>query len=389
MKTTEKLWTKNFICITIANFFMFFGFEMFMTTIPLYINTIGGSSTDVGLSVGIFTFAALIMRVFAGYLLDRYGRRAVFICGLILMAAITLSYSLITSVAMIMLARMIHGIGWGVASTGSNTIASDNIPKLRFGEGMGYFGLSTSLAMAVGPAFGLTLLSHFDFNFLFIFAAATAITAIIISVPVKKVEFQNDINAAMEDAKYKPVIAEPKALIPAITIAFISASYGAVIGFIALFGIQKGIENIGFYFAVYAVVMLITRPSAGKLADKKGFAVVILPGIAFALIGILILSTSQDLWQFLISAAFYGIGMGATQPSLQALAVLRSPKDRTGAANATFINGFDLGIGVGSVTGGMLASAFGFSIMYMIFSGLIAVSAIFFLLFKNDLNYKR
>lgn len=441
-KNTNKkqtLWTKNFICITLSTLLLYFGFEMLMTTLPLYIKQIGGSDSAVGISVGLFTVTALILRAAAGVLLDRYGRRGIFFIGLTAMAAVTFSYSFVTTVAMIMAIRILHGMSWGVANTAAGTIASDNIPKSRFGEGMGYFGLASSIAMAVGPATGLMVLADHSFPTLFNLAALIMLAALLLAFfisyrrikapalppgcadattpanaigsadaenPVGAVDSADAASTLNADATHCADAAdfadvpetphenakksgdkngrisflERTALIPSVSILFVCATYGALIGFLALFAEQEGIANIGVYFAVYAAAMLITRPIAGKLTDRHGFSAVVYPGFVLTFLGLLILAGSHSFVQFLISAAFYGVGIGSVQCSLQSMAVVNAAADRVGTANATFFIGFDTGIGIGSVAAGIVASSFGYGAMYGSFSiFIVAAAALYFI----------
>ena len=137
-----QLWTKNFIIITLLNFLIFFSFQMLQPTLPIYVKELGGTDSVVGLVTGIFTVSALIARPFAGKTLDKIGRKPVFIIGLAIFAASVLAYSWLPIIGLILFFRLIHGFGWGISNTAVNTIASDNIPKARFGEGMGYFSLA-------------------------------------------------------------------------------------------------------------------------------------------------------------------------------------------------------------------------------------------------------
>ena len=389
----EKLLTKNFLLISIVNFLLFFGFEMLATVVSLYIAYIGGDSRAVGLSMGIFTLTALIIRAVTGILLDRMGRKKVFFAGLVTMVVITYVYGLIPSVGLILGVRFLHGIGWGISSTSSNTVASDNIPRSRFGEGMGWFGLSNSLGMAVGPATGLTILNFSGYRNMFTFSAATAflclVLALFISYPALTESGKEAVGESTCDAESdigKPVkkgsAIEKGAVLPAVTIMCISVTYGALVSFLALFAQEKGISNIGSYFTVYAAAMLLTRPAAGRLTDKKGTAFVVVPAIILCTAGMVVLGLSQVIWHFLISAVLYGMGMGSAMSSLQTMAVTSAPAERTGSANATFMIGFDGGIGIGSMTAGLLVAAVGYGSMFLCLSGCVLFSGLIFAVFS-------
>ncbi len=153
----EKIWTRDFVLICLANFFVFLGFQMTLPTIPLFVERLGGNDQMIGMVVGIFTFSALIIRPFAGHALESKGRGFVYLIGLAIFVVFVGSFGFVMGFALLFLLRIIQGIGWGFSTTASGTLATDIIPAKRRGEGMGYYGLSGNLAMAFGPALGLTL----------------------------------------------------------------------------------------------------------------------------------------------------------------------------------------------------------------------------------------
>ncbi|NMA80611.1 MAG: MFS transporter, partial [Jeotgalicoccus halophilus] len=167
-KGKSRIWTKDFIIIVIANFFIFTSFQMTLPTLPLYVQEIGSNETWVGIIVGIFTFSALLIRPFGGKMLDTTGRAPVFITGLAILVISLYSLAVSTTILILVAVRIVQGIGWGLSNTASGTIASDLVPKDRRGEGLGFFGLSGNLALAIGPALGLFLVNHIEFSTLFI-----------------------------------------------------------------------------------------------------------------------------------------------------------------------------------------------------------------------------
>ena len=381
MRQDSTLWTRDFILIILTNLLIFFGFEMMVTILPLYFAAHGGSDTVIGAATMLFTAAALVTRALAGSWLDRFGRKAVFLIGMAAMTLVTGIYPLASAVAVIILIRIVHGFTWGVTSTSSDTVGSDTVPKARFGEGMGYLGLSNSLGMAAGPAFGLFLLQKSSFPAAFLSSAGLLLLALLAFLQMKSVKTKEDIRLAMaarQGRDSERTLLERNALLPAAAVGLAGTSYGALVSFLALYGEQEGIENIGIYFAVYAAAMLVTRPLAGRMTDRKGHLHVVLPGLCLIVAGLCILSEAHTLPVFFLSAAFYGSGMGASMSALQAMAVRNAPPDRIGASNATFLIGFDSGIGIGSLISGLLAARWGYGNMYRFF--VIFVLCAFFLL---------
>lgn len=355
----EPLWGKDFILITIISLFTFMGFQMLLPTLPVYAKSFGGSDASAGLVVGVFTVSATLIRPFVGQALDVYGRKGIFFIGMIIFMGSVLAYIWAPSLILLFLIRFIHGFGWGLTSTASGTIAADIIPRSRMGEGMGYYGLASTISMALAPALGLFLVDRYSFHILFVLSSLMVVISII---------FSGFIN-------YRPVstakrlkfsLIEKAALRPTLVIFFVTMTYGGIVAFIALYAAEKGISNIGSFFTVYAATLAITRPFAGRLSDKKGFDIVVIPGIISIIIAMVLLYFAAGIQWFLLAAVVYGIGFGTVQPSLQALAVLKSPGERRGAANATFFTGFDLGIGLSSIMWGVVAEFTGYSLIYLL-----------------------
>jgi MFS family permease len=354
-----SLWTKEFILITVVNLFIFLGFQMLLPVLPVYSAKLGGANVWAGLVVGMITFSAVIMRPIAGRLLDQKGRKGVLLYGLGVFILCTLGYNWVPSVLLLLVLRFIHGFGWGASGTATSTIASDLIPKHRFAEGMGYFGLTSTLAMAIGPALGLSLMNGYGFNTVFNLAAASVMIAVLI---VFTLPTQTPI---LKPNQKKGGMIERSALLPGFIIFFINMSYGAVVSFIALYAEQREVQHIGLFFTVYALAILVSRPYFGRIADRKGTSFALIPGIGALLGALVILYVANSLTIFLLAGLLYGFGFGAVQPSLQAMAVRNVEPARRGSANATFFLGFDLGIGVGSIVWGVVAERVGYNVMYL------------------------
>lgn len=358
----------------VVNLLVFLSFHMLLPSMPVYVQHLGATEDIVGLVMGIFTITSVSLRPFVGRALDTKGRKVVYFFGLIIIILSIFAYGFALSIALLLVLRLTHGIGWGAATTAAGTIATDIIPKPRLGEGMGFYGLTTVFSMAIAPAIGLQIIKIWGFSNLFytstFLAFLGAIAALFINY--QRIEASEAVKSGV-----KPALIEKCALKPAIIVFFIALTYGAVVTFIALYAAQFNIENIGIFFTVYALTLLASRPYFGSIADKKGFDFAIIPGIVCVGLTMLILFFAQNLYFFMAAAICYGIGLGAVQPSLQAMAVFNVPPQRRGAANGTFLSGFDLGIGVGSMLWGFIAKISGYSTMYLL--AVIPVIIAFFL----------
>ena len=373
----DRIFTKDFVLILCANFFVFLGFQMTLPTIPLFVNELGGSDQYIGIIVGIFTFSALLLRPYAGHALESKGRGVVFLFGLSLFVLSVGSFGFVTAIIFLILVRIVQGIGWGFSTTASSTIATDIIPPHRRGEGLGYFGLSGNLALAFGPALGLALTDIISFKVFFLICAGLGLAALICAslVKYKKVEQSPNIS---KPARFD--VLEKTAVNPSILLFFITLTFGGIASFLPLYAAEKGIEGIPFYFISYAVFLMITRLFAGRLYDVKGDLYIIPPGVILIFIAMLLLAWLPDLKTMLIAGALYGTGFGSVQPALQAWAMNKAPKNRKGMANATFFSFFDLGVGVGAMLFGQLAFIFDYSIIYIV-SACSVMIAFFYYMF--------
>ncbi|WP_239984518.1 MFS transporter [Lentibacillus sediminis] len=367
----DRIWTRDFVFICLANFFVFLGFQMTLPTIPLFVKELGGGDQLVGVVVGIFTFSALLLRPYAGHALESKGRQFVYMIGLVVFVISIGSYAFIGSIAMLFLLRLVQGAGWGFSTTAGGTIATDVIPPNRRGEGMGYFGLSGNIALAFGPSLGLTLVGIISFSQLFLICAAFGLIALFFSsrIHYKKVE-----DSEHKTTTVKFDIFEKTAIQPSLLLFFITTTFGGIATFLPLHAISQNVPGIQWYFLVYAIFLMISRTFAGKIYDKRGHLYVFPPGAVMIIAAMFLLAWLPSLTVMLIAAGLYGLGFGSVQPALQAWAVDKAAANRKGMANATFFSFFDLGIGLGAITFGLLAASLGYGSIYVTSAGFVSLS---------------
>lgn len=374
-KQQQKIFSRDFVFIWLANFFVFLGFQMTLPTIPIFVNELGGSDQLIGIIVGIFTFSALLFRPYAGHALESKGRGKVYLFGLLLFVVSVGSFGFITSMGMLIVMRIVQGIGWGFSTTASGTIATDLIPPARRGEGMGYFGLSGNLALALGPALGLTIAGTISFTFFFLICAVLGLIAYLLALNIgyKKVEDSLDNT---KPARFD--VLEKTAINPSILLFFITLTFGGITSFLPLYAAEKDIAGIQLYFITFALFLMLSRLFAGRLYDKKGDIFVIPPGTLLIFIAMLLLSWLPNMTMMIFAGALYGLGFGSVQPALQAWAVDKAPQNRKGMANATFFSFFDLGVGIGAMLFGQLAFMFHYGIIYIVAAGSVLLSLLYY-----------
>ncbi|GAB3792713.1 MFS transporter [Virgibacillus kimchii] len=382
----DKIWTRDFVFICLANFFVFFGFQMTLPTIPLFVKELGATDQFVGVIVGIFTFSALLLRPYAGHALESKGRQFVYMFGLAVFVLSVGSFAFISSIAILIIMRIIQGIGWGFSTTAGGTIATDLIPPKRRGEGMGYFGLSGNLALAFGPALGLTLAGVISFTYLFLICAACGLIAFLLS---SKIRYKKVVAPEHKTVAVKFDIFEKTAIQPSVLLFFITFTFGGIATFLPLHAIEQNVAGIEIYFLVYALFLMLSRTFAGRIYDQKGHIYVFPPGTILIFTAMLLLAWLPNMTVLLIAAALYGAGFGSVQPALQAWAVDQAPGNRKGMANATFFSFFDLGIGMGAIVFGQLAFLFNYGVIYVVSGASVMISLLVYIYLLLKVSRKK
>ncbi|MDO8726656.1 MAG: MFS transporter [Candidatus Methanoperedens sp.] len=382
----EKLFTKNFILTSLSTFTLFTSFYFLLITLPFYIQKLGGSESEIGYIIGVFTISAVFLRPFIGREVDKHGRKKLLVAGMVVFLISMMLYNYTTDVTSLLLLRILHGIGWGAATTAASTLIADIAPPARRGEAMGIFGMSSNVAMAIGPVLSMILLKEYDFPVLFSVCAAIALISLLLVLPIsEKIVIRP-----------KTPLFSKEALFPSVLMFTISLTYGSIVSFLPLFQEKQGVSNAGIFFSVFAITLILVRALAGKLSDIKGRKFVIVPGMIIISLGLFFVATASSLTTFLVAALLYGLGFGLFHPTLMALLVDRVSPQGRGAAMGTFTAAFDLGIGVGSIimgivlqfAGVVLKEKFGefagFSAIYILGGLIVLAAAVLFTLKYNE-----
>ena len=374
-----KLWNKDFILIIVINFLVFMNHLMILSTFPFYIEYLGGSEAVAGFAAALFSIIAVVFRPFIGWMLDNGKRKIILIIGLCGMALMPIGYLVFATLYLAFVCRMLHGASLAFSNTSTSTIATDIIPKPRFAEGMGMFGLATALATAVAPALGLALMDYMGFTMLFLFAAVSIVIALILFLMMKvpKVEVEK------KPLNLKGLI--DKDAVPASATALVfMLTYGALENFTAKFAAEQNLPSGGIFFAVMAVALLLTRLLAGKVTDRHGESFFAYSCNAAMLIAFLLMDLFPNVVTYLLAAVLAGFGFGGLEPALQSMAVAIAPPERRGSANSTFLCAYDIGIGVGGGIAGVLISSFGYSQMFVIMTVFNILSVVIYVLWGRN-----
>lgn len=370
-----KLWTKDFINISLSNFFLFLTFYILLVTLPIYaLQEFDSNASQAGLMTTVFLLSAIISRPLAGQWLERGSNKKVLVTALIIFAAASLLYFFPNTVAGFLIIRLLHGVGFGMATTAVGAIVADLIPSSRRGEGMGYFVMSSNMAMVLGPFVGLTAIQQWGANTLFILSVIVAIGALITGLTVKLSKPEETKKQVILPAFSLKNFIEPSAVSIAIVGSFLAIVYSALLSFVSVYANEIHVSEVSsLFFVVYAIILLISRPFTGKWLDQYGPNVIVLPSIILFAIGMFVLSQSGGAVTFLVSAGMIGLGWGTLFPTFQTIAIQNAAPRKRGLATATFLSIYDIGIAIGSFLVGLIAAKMDFSSLYFLSSFYILI----------------
>lgn len=374
IESKSSLWTKYFNLMLVYSFLTSTTNYLMITAAPLYAIHLGGDNSIAGLMMGIFMISAILFRPFFGRLLDEKSRRLVLIAGAALCTLTYFSYLFAFSIGMLILVRAINGIGFSANTNASGTVVSDVIPKDRLAEGVGYYGIANTLSTAIGPSIALFIIKNYNYTILFIFTAFLGILSILVSYLI---DYEKNNNTTSK--KSTNMIFEKTALPVALVMVFLAVTIGGIMTFVPTYAATRGIYDISSYFTVYALALLITRLFVGKMADKYGVSMAIIPGIILVIVAFIILAFAKSLPIFLLSAALYGLGYGSSQPTLNAVMIKLCPPERRGAGNSTFFTAMDIGSGGGAMLWGFISQNFGFQSVYLTCAASVGISLLCYL----------
>ncbi len=369
-----KIWTRAFTLHWAGYFLMAVSFYFLVPTLPIFaVQRLGARDSEVGYLIGVYTLASVTIRPFAGYVLDAVGRKAVYLTALAAFALLNATYALVGGLGAFLVLRGLHGFSWGTTTSAGGTIAADMVPESRRSEGLGYFGLTMPLAMALGPSTGLLLIDDGTFGVLFFAAGAMGLLALSIAL------FEHPPRVPRRKGTMAWRELYEKDVLHVCVVMLLSTSvYGAVLAFIALHCERTGIGGTGVVFLTYALSVSVVRLVAGKLIDRAGPAPSMLGGYLFLMVGFWLLASPTGMGMLVVAAILIGAGNANVWLTLQTMVIDLVPAERRGVATGTFYSAIDVGIGAGAVAFGWLSDAFGTTGMYRTCAVFLLLPAIYF-----------
>lgn len=374
--SSERLWSPAFINYGVSSGIFYMTQYVLVAALPIILTAeLGGTALDAGLAMTYFQIGTILCRPFAGRLIDGLDKRIILLISSALFFVIMELFNLTTSLQTIFVLRGLHGAIFALGTTVMAALAVVVLPTSRKGEGINMFAVFSNIAMVLGPAVGLYALQAYGSSALYIFLTGMTALALILS---------NIIRLPKELAKPKQKSSkgwhisqfiEKRSLPWALMGLFIGFTYSGVLVFIPIELNSMGAGVWGsVFFALFALMIIISRPLVGKVYARFGSKFVIYPGVALFILGLSALGIVMTPIGIICTAPLLGLGYGAAQPAFQALAVQSAPIERAGVSTATYFLALDIAVGAGSVILALIANALGYQYLYQITSLIMIIA---------------
>lgn len=360
--TTDKLWNRDYLKVMIANFMLYFAFYLLTPLLPIYLSEYFGAPKDtIGIVLSGYTIAALIIRPFSGYLVDSFPRKRMLLIFFGLFAVCFLGYVAAGTLLMFAILRTLHGAPFGAVTVANSTCAIDVLPSSHRNEGIGYYGLSNNLAMAIAPSAGIYIY-HFlqDFTALFWLALAVALagffTATTVHIPTKAV-IRNKDKISLDRFFLT------RAWLLAINIALFGFCFGVLSNYLAIYSKEElGITGgTGTYFMLLSIGLFCSRLQGAK-ALRQGYVTRnAAHGMLLSMIGYTLFVAVPSPIGYYGSALLIGLGNGHMYPGFLNMFINIAHHNERGTANSSILTSWDLGFGIGILLGGIVAEAISYT----------------------------
>lgn len=365
------LWNRNFIQCCISYFLMNFAFYMLMPTMPVYlVEELGISTSRVGMALSSYTIGLLCVRPFSGYLVDCISRKPLYLFAFMAFASMFTGYLFATTVLTVMSVRFLQGGFMGLTSVSGNTIAIDVIPSKRRGEGMGFYGLAINLAMSLAPLVAVAVYDHHGFHPLVWLAMGVAFIGVISVCLIRYPRREKMPRPPFSLDRFILIRALPAGL----SYMLIAIPYGMVVSFAVLYGKEINVPNPGYFFIFMAIGVGTARLISGRLVDRGKIHLVTICSLLCLAVAFSVFASIHAVSVFFASALAIGISFGVSVPAFQCLFVNVAPHNMRGTATSTYLTSFDLGVGIGMLSAGFIASHAGLAMSYLVGAALCLLS---------------
>lgn len=384
----DRLFTATFFTMSGFSFTVFLSAFQLFPTAPFRILALGGTKVEAGLFLGFLTYASALSAPFTGALADRFGRRRTLVTCSLIIAGFAAAYLVTESPGSMLALAFAHGVFWSGLLSASGAYATELMPVSRRAEGISYWGLASTLAVAVAPSIGLWLwrggwvpvcISVGTLNL--------GMAAIAWALPDDRAH-RNPHPPILGAGRWHDIL-EWRVTVVAFTMFLYSFGYGGVTSFVALYTEANGVSPRGLYFTVFALTIILTRPFTGRLADRVGPVRVFVPAVALGTLGYVLLAAGGSRLYLVLSALVFGAGFGSAYPAFVAHVLKHVSSARRAAAFGGILAALDTGIGSGSMSLGWVIEHHGFRPAFGLAAVVASLAVPYFLLVEPRMFRER
>ena len=407
----ERLWNRNYCKVMAANFSLFFAFYVLTPLLPLYLSEHFGATKDViGLVLSGYTITALLCRPFSGYVVDTFPRKTVLMVCFTAFAIFFAGYLAASTLLLFTIVRTLHGGPFGALTVANSTVAIDVLPSSRRTEGIGYYGLSNNLAMAIAPTVGIFIYRYtHSFELLFWIALLVAMAGLTVDATVKTrprplPEGRGVDTSSTNKGHDAPPFREGKRVGLSLDRFFLvrgwllgwnmvafGCCFGVLSNYLAIYGKEvMGITGgTGAYFMLCSVGLILSRLQGGRALRQGRVTHNAAEGICISLVGYTLFILLPNMVGYYASALLIGLGNGHMWPAFQNMTISVAPNNQRGTANSTILVSWDVGMGLGILLGGVISEMAGYSAAFWTVAGVNALGALTFFAATRSFFLKR
>jgi len=376
----ERLWNRNYCKVMAANFTLFFAFYVLTPLLPLYLSEHFGATKDViGLVLSGYTVTALVMRPFSGYMVDSFPRKTVLMVSFTAFAIFFAGYLAASTLLLFLIVRTLHGGPFGALTVANSTVAIDVLPSSRRTEGIGYYGLSNNLAMAIAPTIGIFVYRYtHSFELLFWIAFVVALAGLVVDATVKsdKLKVKNEKSFSLSWDRFFLV----RGWLLGVNMVAFGFCFGVLSNYLAIYGKEvMGITGgTGTYFMLCSIGLILSRLQGGRALRQGRVTHNAAEGMVISLVGYTLFILVPGMVSYYASALLIGLGNGHMWPAFQNMTISVAPNSQRGTANSTILVSWDVGMGLGILLGGVISELMGYSAAFWTVAVVNAVGVLLF-----------
>jgi MFS family permease len=355
--TQVRLVSPLFLLVTVSTFSYFVSVGALQPTLPRFVEgPLGGGSVAVGLAVGAFSIAAVVLRPLAGRISDERGRRPLIVWGGLVVALATAGHLIVTELWFLLVLRVLYGVGEAFFFTAAAGVVTDLAPEHRRGEAVSYFSLALYGGLVIGPVLGEIVLGDGNYNRAWILAVATAAFAGVLGIPVP------DTRPAERSAPAEGLrrFLHPAALLPGTVLACSMWGLGGYYTFVPLYVLELGLSGSRGILATFSGIVLLIRAFGARLPDRLGAARSARIAVTLQATGLLVMAVWRQPLGLFAGTVVFAVGQALSFPALMTIAIQRAPASERGAVVGTFTAFFDLAFGLGAVSLGAVVAVAGY-----------------------------